>query len=97
MLPIGSTIYAGESSRTNAEGISHLAEIAAAYGYHVRSVNVSACLHLKSAVTRVGDDVILLNSAWVDSSSFPGLHQIDVHPGEPFAANALWIGWAHRS
>jgi dimethylargininase len=28
----------------------------------------------------------------VDSSSFRGLHRIEVHPGEQFAANALWIG-----
>ena len=92
VLHIGSTIYAGESTRTNAEGIRQFAEIASRYGYDVQTVKVSSCLHLKSAVTRVGDDVILLNSAWVDSSSFPGLHQIEVDPGEPFAANALWIG-----
>ena len=92
VLPVGSTIYVGESTRTNAEGIRQLAELTSAYGYRVRLVKTSHCLHLKSAVTRLADDVILLNSAWVDSSSFPGLHQIDVHPGEPFAANALWIG-----
>lgn len=92
VLPMGSTIYVGESTRTNAEGIRQLAELTSPYGYHVRPANVSGCLHLKSAVTRVGDDVILLNSAWVDSSLFRDLHQIGVHPGEPFAANALWIG-----
>lgn len=92
VLPIGSTIYVGESTRTNAEGIRQLAELASAYGYVVRPVKLSGCLHLKSAVTRVAEHVILLNSAWVDSSSFRGLHQIEVHPGEPFAANALWIG-----
>jgi dimethylargininase len=92
VLAIGSTIYVGESTRTNAEGIRQLADLASAYGYDVRPVKVSACLHLKSAVTQVAEDVILLNSAWVDSSSFKGMHQIEVHPGEPFAANALWIG-----
>lgn len=92
VLAIGSTIYVGESARTNAEGIRQLADLASAYGYAVRPVKVSACLHLKSAVTRVSEDVILLNSAWVDSSSFKGMHQIEVHPDEPFAANALWIG-----
>jgi dimethylargininase len=92
VLPISSTIFVGESSRTNADGIRQLAELASAYGYGVRPVKLSGCLHLKSAVTRVAEDVILLNSAWVDSSSFRGLHQIEVHPGEPFAANALWIG-----
>lgn len=92
VLAIGSTIYVGESTRTNAEGIRQLADLASAYGYDVRPVKVSGCLHLKSAVTRVAEDVILLNSAWVDSSSFKGMHQIEVHPAEPFAANALWIG-----
>ena len=91
VLPIGSTIYVGESTRTNAEGIHQLAGFASAYGYRVRPVKLSRCLHLKSAVTRVAEDVILLNSAWVDSSSLPAVRKIDVYPGEPFAANALWI------
>ena len=92
VLVVGYTIYVGDSARTNAEGIRQLADIASAYNYAVRPVKVSRCLHLKSAVTRVAEDVILLNSAWVDASSFKDMHQIDVHPSEPFAANALWIG-----
>lgn len=92
VLHIGSRIYVGESTRTNADGIRQLAEVASPFGYDVRSVKVSKCLHLKSAVTRVAEDVVLLNSKWVDSSSFRGLRQIEVHPGEPFAANALVIG-----
>ena len=92
VLAIGSTIYVGESTRTNADGIRQLADLVSAYGYAVQPVDVSGCLHLKSAVTRVAEDVILLNSDWVDSPSFKGMRQIEVHPGEPFAANALWIG-----
>lgn len=92
VLQIGSVIYAGESTRTNAEGIRQLAQVASPNGYHVRMVTVSGCLHLKSAVTQVADDVILLNPEWVDASCFPELHQIEVHPTEPFAANALLIG-----
>ncbi len=92
VLHIGSTIYAGESTRTNAEGIRQLVQLASLYGYDVQPVKVSACLHLKSAVTAVADDVILLNAAWVEASSFSGLAQIDVHRREPFAANALRIG-----
>lgn len=92
VLPIGSTIYVGESTRTNADGIRQLAELTSPYGYRVRPMKLSGCLHLKSAVTRVAEDVILLNSAWVDSACFPGVYQIEVDPGEPFAANALWVG-----
>ena len=92
VLCIGSTIYVGRSTRTNAEGIRQLTELTSAHGHSVRPVKLSGCLHLKSAVTRVGEDVILLNSDWVDQSSFSGLNQIEIHPREPFAANALLIG-----
>lgn len=92
VLPIGSAIYVGESSRTNAEGIQQLAKLTSPFGYHVQAVKVAGCLHLKSAVTRVADDAILLNPSLVDSSLFRNLHQIEVHPDEPLAANVLRIG-----
>ena len=92
ILLAGSTIYAGESSRTNSDGIRQLSELVAVHGYSVRTVKVTECLHLKSAVTRVGERSILLNPAWVDSSCFASLDQIEVHADEPFAANALWVG-----
>lgn len=92
VLMIGSTIYVGDSSRTNADGIRQLAEIASAHGYVVKPVTVSGCLHLKSAVTAVGDDAVLLNPALVDASVFRGLRHIAVDRSEPFAANALLVG-----
>jgi dimethylargininase len=92
VLVIGSTIYVGESFRTNSEGIRQLAAISSAHAYTLRPVRLSGCLHLKSAVTRVGDDVVLINPAWVDETAFASLHRIEVDPAEPFAANALRIG-----
>lgn len=92
VLVIGSTIYVGSSSRTNAQGIEQLAHIAKRHGYIVRPVTVSGCLHLKSAVTQVAEDVVLLNPDWVDRAMFERLQYIEVHPGEPFAANALLVG-----
>jgi dimethylargininase len=92
VLPIGSTIYVGESTRTNEDGIRQLTEIASLCGSVVRPVKVSGFLHLKSAVTRISEDAVLLNPAWIDASLFRGMHRIDVHPDEPFAANALWTG-----
>jgi dimethylargininase len=53
---------------------------------------VTGCLHLKSAVTQVGEDTLLINRAWVDASNFEGMRLIDVHPGEPHAANGLLVG-----
>jgi dimethylargininase len=48
-------------------------------------------LHLKSAVTAVSDDTLLVNPDWIDDD-FDGYRTIPVDPSEPFAANALRVG-----
>jgi dimethylargininase len=55
-------------------------------------VGFSGCLHLKSAVTRVADGLLLLNPAWVDPALFIGCGAVSVDPTEPQAANALLLG-----
>jgi dimethylargininase len=82
----------GLSERTNADGIRQMDSIVSNFGYEVRSVTVQGCLHLKTAVTQVGERTVLLNPAWVDAAAFDGLDRIEVHPAEPFAANALRVG-----
>lgn len=92
VLRIGRKLFAGLSSRTNAEGIRQLAAILAPYGYEVIAVTVTACLHLKSAVTYLGRNTLLANRAWFDLQPFAGFEWIDVDPAEPHAANALLLG-----
>ncbi len=53
---------------------------------------VRGCLHLKSAVTLVGPETLLINDDWVDRANWPGMRFVEVAPGEPHAANALRIG-----
>jgi dimethylargininase len=89
---VGRRLFAGLSSRTNAEGIRQLASILAPYGYEVVSVAVTGCLHLKSAVTYIGRNTMLANRAWFDTKPLSGFKWIDVAPEEPHAANALAIG-----
>lgn len=91
VLIVGRTIYVGASTRTNADGIRQLAQLASPHGYTVRALTTSGCLHLKSAVTQVAEDAILVNPDWVDVSAFGEMRRIEVHPDEPFAANSLWI------
>ncbi|HEX8320992.1 hypothetical protein [Longimicrobium sp.] len=92
VLCLGSRIWVGLSERTNADGIRQMESIVSNFGYEVRSVTVQGCLHLKTAVTQVGERTVLLNPAWVDAAAFDGLDRIEVHPAEPFAANALRVG-----
>jgi dimethylargininase len=92
VLVVGRDVYVGLSGRTNAEGVRQLGELLAPHGYRVAGVPVRRCLHLKSAVTAVADDTILLNPDWVHATQFDAVHRIDVHADEPFAANALRVG-----
>ena len=89
VLAIGKTLYVGQSTRTNQEGIEELARLTQPYGYEVTAVPVGQSLHLKSAVTAVGPHAVLLNPDWVDMEIFTGLRTISIHSAEPFSANVL--------
>jgi dimethylargininase len=66
VLEVGSTLYVGSSSRTNAAGIRRLREIAAPLGYDVVAVPVSSTLHLKSQVTALPDGTVIGHEPLVD-------------------------------
>jgi len=92
VLRVGKTVYVGLSSRSNRSGVEQLQGILAPHGYTVKGVEVTGCLHLKSAVTQVSEDTLLINPAWVDRSIFGAMKFIEVDESEPSAANAVWIG-----
>jgi dimethylargininase len=92
VLLVGRRIFVGQSGRSNVDGIRQLVAAVVPQGYEVVPVPVRGCLHLKSAVTLVGPGTLLINGDWVDRGHWPGLRCIEVHPEEPHAANALWIG-----
>lgn len=92
VLRAGKRIFVGRSSRTSSAGVAELRALVSGHGYTVEAVDVHGCLHLKSAVTAVGRNTLLGNSAWVDRRTFADFEWIEVHPSEPHAANALWVG-----
>jgi len=92
VLCIGRKLFVGLTRRSNAEGIRQLAAILKPHGYEVLEVPVTGCLHLKSAVTYIGEKMLLANRDWFDTTQFSGYEWIDVDPAEPHAANALALG-----
>jgi dimethylargininase len=91
VLRVGRQIYAGCSARSNAEGRAQLRSLLAPFGYSVQDVLFRHCLHLKSAVTLVAENTLLIHPGWVTRDSFPGMSFIEVDPAEPDAANALLL------
>jgi len=92
VMRIGRTLYVGATARTNREGIDQLRRLLEPYGYEVRIIEVRGCLHLKSGCSYVGRNTLLVNRTWVEIPAREEFDVIEVHPTEPWAANALLIG-----
>ena len=92
VLTIGRTLFVGQTERSNADGIEQMRRLLVPRGYSVIGVPVDGCLHLKSAVTQVAEETLLIQPSWIDASTFAGFELIEVDPSERHAANALRIG-----
>ena len=74
----GETLFVGWSKRTNHAGLKELAHRV-----------LRGCLHLKSAMTLIGPETLLIQPEWLDLTHVRGLECLSVAPEEPFGANAL--------
>lgn len=92
VLRVDRQLFVGLSTRTDPEAVRQLSAIAEPLGYQVHSVDVHAALHLKTAVTQVAANTLLINAEWVNRQAFSSFDLIEIDPAEPYAANALLIG-----
>jgi len=92
VLILGKNIYVGLSTRSNQEAIKQLNGLLCDYRYNVTGIEMHECLHLKSAVTRLDNNTLLINKNWVNPHHFTNFDLIEIDPLEPFAANCLPIG-----
>jgi dimethylargininase len=94
VLRLGRHFYVGISSRTNDEGFSQLASIVGGFGYRATPIDVKGCLHLKTAVTALDEESLLVNPSWIDAAALPRVRKLVVPPDEPFGANTLVVNGA---
>ena len=97
VLRIGSTLYVGLSTRTDAAGIASLKSICRGIGFDVVQAGLRDCLHLKTGATLAGLDqagtpVLLYSPRSVDPAQFADVEPIAVDEAEPDAANCLRAG-----
>jgi len=92
VLVLGKKIFIGLSTRSNNYAVEQLNELLKDHGYIVTGVQLHGCLHLKSAITHVDGNTLLVNRNWVDIEPFNDYILIDVDPSEPYAANCLSLG-----
>jgi dimethylargininase len=91
VLPIDNHLYVGISRRTSSLAVEQLVQILAGTRYEIVAVPVSGILHLKSACTYLGDDVIVHLPGHLDDDVFRRYERITVPLSEAHAANCLSI------
>ena len=89
VLVAGRNVYVGRSTRTNRAAAVQIRRLLGPFGYTVTETDVRGCLHLKSAVTVLDDERLLVNPQWIDAAAFDRFTLVDIDPDEPSAANAL--------
>jgi dimethylargininase len=91
VMRIGRTLFVGLSRRTNRPGLEQLGNSVRPFGYYVEPVEMTGCLHLKSACSYVGHNTILANRSWINVEPLRGFEILNVSGDEPNAANALLL------
>ncbi len=91
VLRCGREIFVGRTGRTNADGVAQLRAFVSEFGYSVFEIEVSGCLHLKSAASVVAPSTLLVDPAHIDPRAFGGLRTVSVADEESAAANALRV------
>ena len=91
VLRVDRSIFVGLSQRTNRDAIDQLTRLFRPDDYRVQPVEVTGCLHLKSACSYIGNNAILVKQSWIDAERLRGFELLDVAEEEPAAANVLLI------
>jgi dimethylargininase len=89
VLRVGDRVFVGLSARTNEHAVEQLRAMLAPDGYEITPVHVSRTLHLKSACTYLGDNLLVYRPGHLDDEPFRSYRKITVSEGEAHAANCL--------
>ena len=91
VMMVGGHYYIGLSERTNSLGANQLMAILNSYGMTGSAVTLEQGLHLKSGVSYLENNNLLVTTAFMDKPEFQKFNQIIVDEDESYAANSLWI------
>jgi len=91
ILEVGETYFIGISERTNEEGARQLESILTSHGLKAVQVKLSEFLHLKTGVSYLGQNTLLVGGELVSHPAFENFEKIRIDPDETYAANSLWI------
>jgi dimethylargininase len=91
VMMVGKHFHIGISERTNHEGATQLKGILERYGMSASMVHLKEMLHLKSGLSYLEQNCLLISGEFLNHSAFADFQKIPVDPHEAYAANSLWV------
>ena len=91
VLMVGNHFFIGLSERTNIEGAAQLAKFLVDAGHTAETIPVASGLHLKSSVSYVEKNTLLVAKNLSDYPGFAKYNKIMIDADEEYAANTLWV------
>lgn len=91
VMMAGDHFYIGRSNRTNEEGIRQFIEILEKYGFTGSEVPLYEVLHLKTGVTYIENNNMLVSGEFINKNEFKKFNKIIVPDEEAYAANCIWV------
>ena len=92
VLNVGERLFVGETERTNAHGIAQLRAILEPRGVRVEAIPVREFLHLLTAVTYIGDNLVVVHQDFAEHPNLKEFARVIVPREEAYCANTLGIG-----
>lgn len=91
IMMVGDHCYIGLSERTNAEGAAQMTAFLQASEYSASTVSISESLHLKSSVSYLENNNLVVTGELIDKAEFADFNHIEIDESERYAANCVWI------
>lgn len=91
IMMVGDHYYIGLSGRTNTDGAEQVLAILQANGMSGSVVRMDEFLHLKTGLSYLEDNNLLVTGEFVERDEFRDFNRIVVDQHEQYAANSVWI------
>jgi dimethylargininase len=91
IMMVGNHCYIGLSARTNENGAAQMIAYLQAYGYDGSTILISEALHLKSSVSYLEKNNLVVTGELCNKPEFAHFNQLQISGTERAAANCVWI------
>lgn len=91
IMMVGKHFYIGLSDRTNEQGAAQMISHLEKYGMTGSTVKLTECLHLKTGITYIENNVMLACGEFINKPEFAEYDIIAIDTDEAYAANCIWV------